>query len=394
MTIADQHRKETRGELGPKVRVDAYIQQWTEPYNIPFALTPGQPPANFPVHDATVWNFTVTATQPITGLLPIYDTYKVRELGVDVAAVRKDAQQRNIALQVTANYYHLLQAEKLSEVARASVDQLTQQLKQSTSFHDNGTVSLDDVLRAKLAVANAEQRSIQTRARVTIERARLATLMGMSPDSDVSVIPRGTEAPPMRDAVSLEQAESRAESARPELVEIDRRIEQAHLDVRIAQLKLLPQVNLVGAYIHNDGSLFSQQSSAYVGGTASWDVWDWGTNYAGIGVQKAMARQAALARSKIDDQIKLEVREAYVNVASASEAVAVAHASVDAAEENFRLVKKRYEANAATSFDVVDSEAQLTQARGQLQTSLYDLLVARASLRRAMGAPAESLADE
>jgi outer membrane protein TolC len=94
----------------------------------------------------------------------------------------------------------------------------------------------------------------------------------------------------------------------------------------------------------------------------------------------------------VSDQIRLDVRQAYVDVASAAQAGAVAKASVAQAEENFRLVTKRYEANAATSFDVVDAEGLLTQARGQLETALYDHAVARAALRRAMGAAPESLA--
>ncbi|HEY2370357.1 MAG TPA: TolC family protein, partial [Polyangiaceae bacterium] len=60
-------------------------------------------------------------------------------------------------------------------------------------------------------------------------------------------------------------------------------------------------------------------------------------------------------------------------------------ASVASAEEHFRLVTKRYEANTTTSFDVVDAESLLTQARASLQTSTYDFLIARAALRRAMG---------
>jgi outer membrane protein len=255
-------------------------------------------------------------------------------------------------------------------------------------------VSRDDVLRAQLAVANAQQRLIQTRARVTLERARLAVLMGMPPDSAIAAEPVAGEQSPTREAISLEQAERGAEAARVELREVDKRIEGAGRDTRIAYLKLTPQVSVVGAYIHNEGSLLSQINSGYIGGLASWDVWDWGTTTSGISEARARERQALLARTKVADEIRLEVREAFVGVGTATEAMDVAKASVAAAEENFRLVKKRYDANAATSFDVVDAEGLLTQSRGQMQTAIYDFLVARAALRRAMGAGAETLGRE
>ena len=47
---------------------------------------------------------------------------------------------------------------------------------------------------------------------------------------------------------------------------------------------------------------------------------------------------------------------------------------------------KKFDANAATSFDVVDAEALLTQSRGQVEQALYDYLIASAALQKATGA--------
>ncbi len=380
----------SRGRIGPSIRVDAYAREWDRPFNIPFG------PTNFPVRDQFEWNATVSASQPITGLFAIIDAYKIRNLGVDVANIRRESTRRQTAFSVIQSYYHLIQAERLVDVAVASVEQLQAQLKQSNSFHANGVVSQDDVLRAQLAVANAQQRLIQMRSRVSLEQARLAVLVGQ-PDLaiDPQPIPASAEQQqPQSVALTLDQAQKNAETQRIELVEVDKRLEQAEKEVRVAYLKLAPQVNIVGAYIHNEGSQFQQTNSAYVGAAASWDVWDWGTNTSAISEAKARARQASLGRTRISDQIRLEVRQAYLELTAATEAMVVAQASVASAEENFRLVKKRYEASAATSFDVIDAEALLTQSRGQMQTALYDQLVARAALRRAMGTTAEKLARD
>jgi outer membrane protein TolC len=43
---------------------------------------------------------------------------------------------------------------------------------------------------------------------------------------------------------------------------------------------------------------------------------------------------------------------------------------------------------------VVDAEALLTQARAQLQTALYDFMIARAALHTAMGATPESVGKD
>ncbi|MDB4937578.1 MAG: hypothetical protein JWP87_4550 [Labilithrix sp.] len=388
VAVSEAQRSGARGRIGPSVRVDGYAHEWNSPYKIPFGAE------SFPVRDQFEWNVTVSASQPVTGLFAIVDALKVRNLGVDIANIRREVARRDTAFRVVESYYHIVQGQRLVEVAAASVEQLQAQLKQSNSFHNNGVVSQDDVLRAQLAVANAEQRLIQARARVLFEQARLAVLVGL-PDVSIEPQPIAPETGSVsREAVTVDQAQKTAEAQRIELVEVDKRIDQANREVKVAWLRLAPQVNVVGAYIHNEGSQFVQTNSAYVGAQASWDVWDWGTNTSAISEAKTRAHQATLARTRISDQVRLEVRRAFLELSAASEAMVVAQASVASAEENFRLVKKRYEASAATSFDVIDAEGLLTQSRGQMQTALYDQLVARAALKRAMGTTAEKLAAQ
>jgi outer membrane protein len=382
VAASEAARAGVRGQFGPRVQLDGTVNLWNSAYVV----------QNFPIRDAFLWNVTATITQPITPLVAIYDAYQVSELGVDIAAIKREATRRETAFRVVESYSRLLQAEGLVAVAVHSIEALDGQVRQAKSFHENGVVSMDDVLRAQLAAANAQQQLIQLRARVTVERSRLAVFMGMRPDAGIDAQPLPTDTPPPRDVVTLEQAEKTAELQRVELREVDRRIEQNEAHVRLAKMKLAPQINAVAAYVHNEGSLFNPLNSGYVGAAAVWNVWDWGTTTSGITQAKAHYNQAVLARTKVDDQIRLEVRKAYVDVGAASEAMTVAQASVASAEENFRLVKKRYDANAATSFSVVDAEGLRAQALAQLQTALYDFIVARAALRNAMGAAPEVLA--
>lgn len=383
-SVAEAERSSVRGQMGPRLNLDANYQHWNEPYVFD----------GIRAHELNVWNVTATIIQPLSGLFAIYDAYKVRDLGVDIAAVRLEATRRQTAYRVVESYYRLLQAESLVDVAAASVEQLNAQLRQANSFHENGTVSRDDVLRAQLAVANAEQRRIAARTRVTLARAQLALYMGLSPDSPIDAAPLPSDRALPREVPPLAQAEKLAEAERVELREVDKRIAMSDYDKRLAYAKLAPQISLVGAYIHNEGSLFNQINAGYVGAVASWNVWDWGSTWSGISEAEARARQALLARSKVADQIRLEVMQAALGVTSASEAMEVAKASVAAAEENYRLVSKRYEASVATSFDVVDAEGLLTQARGQMQTALFDFVIAHAGLDAAMGAKPEKLAQE
>jgi outer membrane protein TolC len=381
---AEADRAGTRGGMLPRLHVDANFQQWNSPFAISFSF-PGVVAPPFTVRDAFTWTASVSVIQPLTQLWWIYDQYKVQDLGVDVAGIKRQVTRREIAFQVTQAYYRLLEADRLSQVAQSSVTQLEAQRKEAQSLFDNGVIGKNDLLRAGLALANAQQRSIQSRGNVVLARGQLDVLLGQREGAQLEPVPFTGDPPPVGEP-SEESAVGHAAVQRLELRELDRGIEQADHGVSFAYKKLLPQVNAVGNYTHFAGSPFQQVDGAYVGLFASWDVWDWGTTTGAISSANAKLDEARVARKKIEDQVRLEARQAFVNAETAREGLDVAKTAVSQAEENFRIVTKKFEAAAATSFDVVDAESLLTQARGQVETALYDYLIARAALARATGA--------
>lgn len=381
---AEGSRAGSKGGFFPKLHLDANAQEYDSPFGIPFALAPGTPPAVFPVRDQFTWTFSPSLIQPLTGLWSIYDQYKVASYGVDVAALKLRVARREVAFQVAQAYYRLLEAQRLSDVADASVTQLEAQQKQAQSLFDNGVIGKNDLLRAGLALASARQRAIQAHGSVTLARGQLGTVMGTSPDAPFEPVPFSGEPPPVQDG-SVESAEGRAVTQRLELGVLDRSIAQADHGVAAAKKKYIPQINAVANYTHLGGQKLAEENAEYIGLFASWDVWDWGVTSGGVDVANAQLDEARLARKKIEDQVRLEARTAFVNAETARQALGVAKTAVDQAEENYRIVSKKFEANAATSFDVVDAEALLTQARAQVETALYDYLIARAALERATG---------
>jgi outer membrane protein TolC len=373
-------RSGTRGELLPKLHADGTLFEWNGPFQLPFGSL-----GTFQVRDAFTWSTTVTLMQPLTGFLATYDRFKVEDIGVDVAAIQREVTKRDVAFQVAEAYLRVNEAKRLDEVAKASVTQLESQQKQAATLFDNGVIGKNDRLRADLALATARQREIQARGSITLARGRLATLMGIGLDAAIDPIPFAGEPPPLESG-SLEQAQTRAAQERTEVRAVTRRIDQGDAAVSAAKWRLLPQISAVGSYLHNEGSAFQQKDSAYVGLVGSWDVWDWGTTTSAISSAETRHEQAKLAKVKLEDEVRYEARQAFVNADTAKEALAVARTAVEQAEENYRIVSKRFEQNAGTSFDVVDAEALLTQARGQVEDALYGYLIARLALQRATGA--------
>jgi outer membrane protein TolC len=400
-------RNSARGAFGPRLHLDAGLQRWDSPltanlFSPIFGVCPTCPwrttrdSTPLPIESdlnktielraQTTWSASVTLAQPIASLWTINEGYALRKMGVDLAGLQRKAAHRDVAFQVTEAYYRVLQAMRLAEVAEKSVENIDAQVKRAQSFFRAGTVGRNDVLRAQLGLAAAQQRLIQASGGVVLARGRLATLMGLPPDAAIEPADSITEVT-VESLMPAAQAENRAVADRLEMKEIAAQTEQARAGESLAKSKMLPQVNAVFNYTHTSPStMFApKQDIWFIGGTASWDIWEGGGTYYGIDEAKARVAQALAARRKAEDGIRLETRSAHVNVTTAAQALDVARHAVEQAEENFRIEQKRYESTDNTSFDVLDAENQLTTARGQLQAATYDYLIARSSLARAIG---------
>ncbi|HJX53467.1 MAG TPA: TolC family protein [Polyangia bacterium] len=404
--------KSARGAFGPRLHLDAGIQRWGSPLTASFSdmlipvvnvglgkngltnqvdksdfagpLAPLAQPIE--LRAQTTWSASATLAQPIASLWTINEGYALRKLGVDLAGLQRKVARRDVAFQVTEAYYRVLQAMRMADVAQKSVENIDAQVRRAQSFFRAGTVGRNDVLRAELGLAAARQRLIQANGSVVLARGRLATLMGLAPDAaiePVDSIAEVTVAP----AMSATQAEDRAVADRLEMKEIAAQTELARAGERLAKSKMLPQVNAVANFTHSSpATMFApKQNIWFIGGSASWDIWEGGGTYYGIDESKARMAQALSARRKAEDGIRLETRSAHVNATTADQALHVVRDAVEQAEENFRIEQKRYESGDNTSFDVLDAENQLTTARGQLQAATYDSLIAQSNLARAMG---------
>lgn len=382
---AEASRAAALSSFGPRIRTEGNLLRWNDAVRLEIPLPAGIPtePEPIVVREQTTASLSITAAQPITPLWSLFESYKLRDLGLDIARVRAEVGRRDLAFQVTEAFFRVLQAEKLAEIQTTSVAQVEAQVKKATAFAEQGVLGRNDVLRAELAGAATRQRAIAARGNAALARARLAMLIGLDLTAPIVPVAEGVDEPPA--VPPIDEVEQAALRQRGELRELDHRIGQAQAGSRAAWSRLLPQISATASYQLNRGQGFVQEQAYFVGGALQWDVWDWGATYFGAREAEARARQASSAVNKVRDGIRLDVKASHVALETSVEALAVARRSVEQAEENFRLETRRYEANANTTFDVLDAEALLTQARGQYQTALFDAFIAAAGLRRAAG---------
>jgi outer membrane protein len=384
---AQDQARSLRGRLLPAVALSDEHQRYSEPFKIAFNL--GIPNAPVPTLTAIQLNtntFVAAVSQPVLGLLHLTQDKAALD---DVAAAAQLGEQtvaETLVEAVKTGYLRYFEARAAESVARAAIADLEEQKAVTEARVRAGAATTADVLRVDVAAANAKQQAIQAQTQQQVARSALLLAMGFTAqDADVELV----EPSALEDAdvptPSEVEAQAAAAARRPE-VERSRLEQSAAEHQALGRLfALLPEANLEAAYVHIEGQAFAPPDSAYVGVKASWPLWDWGATWYTRQAAVRNAEAAQAAREDQERQVKSEASARLAGVTSSRASVELAQATIASAEEAWRVTQALARAGTATTTDLLDAQAALTQARLNLVRAKYQRAVATVGLQRAIG---------
>ncbi len=386
---AEAARLSMRGRFGPVGRVEANVIYWDKESLVSMA-PPGLPVDPVLVRGQTTSQIIGSVIQPLTGLAVITDLYRATARGADAARYDHLAAQNDVVLAVATAYFDALKAEQFVRISKLSVKQIEAHLSEAASFHRSGLIGKDAILDAEVRLAGARTQLIQAEGALSLTRANLAFQMGVPVTEEI--IPVDVAEDQLVDRSRSEAADlERAASHRPELAASGERVKQAEAAAGAAWFKMFPEVSGIFSVQHTEGNALVPDNEYFVGLQASWNVWEWGATYYQVEEAKARQREASAARDEIRDAVLLEVRQARIALRTAIEQHAVAAQAVEHADENLRIVRRRFEEHDATGTEVLDAQARQVHAEVQETSSYYDAFRAAVALRRALGsAPSET----
>jgi outer membrane protein TolC len=326
----------------------------------------------------------VSLRQPLFTGLGVTHNYRRSNYLLDASRNRLQMAQQTLAFEVVRMYIAVLRAQKAAELSAQQVKALEVQVAQAQAFYEGGVIPKNDLLKAEVELANARQMQIRMQNQGELAKAHFNYLLGQDLTTPVQ-LEELLEMQPR--AVELQQAIQTAWEQRPELQELGQSIAAARHGVSVAQSQFMPQLSLVGTYtvdVAGGNPSFSPERWE-VGGVLQWRAFEGGRVRAQVSEAKINQQKALETLQQQRDRIALDVKEAVSSLLEAEQKIAVAEKAVAQAEEHFRISQERYNAHIATSTEVVDAEALLTQARTNYFNAIYDHHLAAYALQKATG---------
>jgi outer membrane protein len=346
-------------------------------------------PFDFVIRPQDEYAFITSFKQPIFSGFALINQYKIASLGLDAAEIRAKLTRQDVILDAKNAYYSVLKAQKLLEVAKQTVEQITSRKEVSENFYQVGMSPLNDLLQAQVELANAKQDLVVAQNNLEIAKSQFNLVLRRSVNQPVNLEDLVDYAPFEKD---IDYCLSQANRNRLEIYVANLEVEIAEKEVDLAQQDYYPSIDLTGTITQlgddwnaDGGEGISDSYSWNVQATATWNFWEWGRTTYGIKEKLSRYSQSKYRRSQVLDNINLEVKQAYLRTKESEKNITTNEKAIEQAKENYRITEERYKEQVATSTDLLTAQVLLTQTMTNYFTALYDFKIAKATLFRAMG---------
>ncbi len=329
----------------------------------------------------------------ITASLPIFTGGKLQgnvdkaRAGYEISALGERKTYNDLKDDTTVGYYNLLAATNARDLSRDSVNRLEEHLKNVQAQYDVGVVAKVDVLRSEVELTNAQQTLIKAQNTVDLAEANLNNIICLPQDTTLQPKEELTyEAYP----AELNDCIAYALEHRTDLQQVEKQVEIAKANVKIAKAGHLPQVAATAANAWSDGHWPADDNRNWVVGfDITMNVFDTGVTLSQINGARADLKAAEETYKQAQDTIQLDVRNNYYNLREAEKRIHTTQVAVAKAEEDYSIAVVRYQAGVGTNTDVLDAQVALTQAKNNFNTALYDYNTSKSGLITAMGIEAK-----
>jgi outer membrane protein len=318
------------------------------------------------------------------------------------------AEVNNNILQAVAQYWAVVQARGILDVARSSMDAAEATYKRDKRALELGALPPLDIYRSESQVASRRVQVIQSEYALRQAEDAFRLTIGANQDPffqalDLDLTERPEAGNDLRtiDAASALQA---AIAKRPEFEAARAALARDETQLRLARNHLLPQLDLMALYATNGLGGSTGISSAGQPISSSWLSQMFGFGFPTYEAQltlslplknraaKAEMGSALVSRRSdlyserlVREQVTLDVRNAVHQLEQAKLSIAASKEALDLAQKTMAAEQRKYQLGSGTIFFVLEAQTELATAQQTLLQSEVSYQLAIAAVDHATG---------
>jgi outer membrane protein TolC len=387
-----QRLDQARSFRRPRLRLEEVWMRTDSPADV-FGLQLQQERFSFADFVAGDPNQPETLENALTRLelsLPVYTGGELRgridqaRLAAEAAAENARRSEDSAALAAAEAYIRLAQVRERVTLLERSLQTVEAHVALAGAYVEQGMLVRSELLRAEVERSRIEDLLAEARGQARVAGSNLSLRLAADGAVEWRLEPL-VEPEPLGEELDGWLATA---SARNDLDAARRLLAAGELEVGIRRAGRKPRVGLVARRDYNDDALFGTAgSSTAVIAMAGIDLFNGGRHSSAAAAAEAEVEAARREVEQFEQDIRLEVRDAFERASTARERHATAIAARTAAAEVERITRERFANGVARTIDLVDAvtarrEAETRELVGRAEAHLAAFRLAVASGRR------------
>ncbi|MBC9978389.1 TolC family outer membrane protein [Bradyrhizobium campsiandrae] len=330
------------------------------------------------------WTIGVTVSQTLFNGFRTANSVRVAELQVQSGREALRNVGQGVLLDAVTAYTNVLANQSLVEAQRSNVAFLRETLSITQRRLNAGDVTPTDAAQAEARLNRGLADLNAAEVALAVSQATYAQVIGNAPSAlrPAEVVDRYLPK-------SREDSIAMAIREHPAVMAASFDVDVASTNIRVAEGALLPSASLQGSVSKSRdsdqtlGTFATDQASIVANVTAP--IYDGGQAASQTRQAKEVTAQSRLVLDQVRNQARTAVVSAWVTNEGAKIAVSASESEVKAATVALQGVQREAAGGQRTTVDVLNSQADLIQARARLIGALRDRVIASYTLLSAVG---------
>jgi len=291
---------------------------------------------------------------------------------------------RDLVVQAVANtYLGVIADASRVESIKAQVETDQALYKRASDQRAAGLAAGIDVLRAQVQLKGEQQTLLAQQNQFEKDKLALGRIIGLAPAQVFQIADTAPFSP--ISGIAQDEAVRTALAQRPDYLSAKRAMEAAQQALAAAQAERYPTVDVSGYYGDAGPTLANSHGVFVVSGALNFNIFNGGRIRADIDKARATLKDRSDELASQGAQIEVDVRNAFLDLRSAADQVAVARDSLGLANQTLEQARDRFTSGVTDNIEVVQAQGSVAVANDNLISALYAHNLAKVSLAKAMG---------
>ena len=316
-------------------------------------------------------------------------------VGLKAAPVYRELARKGVtnskivlAENIAKAYYSVLVAEERGQILDLNIARIDSLIKEMSAMFKQGFIEKIDLDRLEVQRNNLLTESQKVKNLVVLSQTLLKFQMGLKLDTAIALTDKLSDT--NTTALALTEYQSVDFSNRIEYSTLMVQRQLAKLDIERTQKGVLPKFSFNGSFGAGHSNTRFNPFERWFGSSAltlgiNIPIYD-------SGLRRIQVQQQQIALTKLDqnalllrESFDLQAQSASINLKNGLESLNIQQRNLELAQEVIRVTKIKYQAGTGSNIEVVNAESALKEAQTNYFAALYDVLIAKVDLDKAMG---------